>query len=154
MWMGKIRPSDYVLWVTKNHKPIQSSDGSNFESTLRNKWTPKPSPDVVIITQGWGGVPTGNDLGVVEAMISDNPETLFVWSPLYVTDVDESRYKSYVDANVFNWTKPNLRMVNLWKMAQHLPSKKGVMHHIPVGGSYMKTAMEIIWNQVEDCRKT
>lgn len=153
MWVGRIKPSDYALWVTKNQKPIQSSDGSNLESALRKTWTSKTSPDVVIITQGWGGVPTTNDLDVVKAMINDNPETLFVWSPLYVTDVAESRYNSYVDANVFNWTKPNLRMVNLWDMAQHLPSEKGVLHHIPVGGDYMKKAMERFWNEVEDCRK-
>lgn len=150
IWKGKIKPSDYALWATRNQRPIQENS-EEFESALRNEWKPKSSPDVVIITQGWAGVPSSDHLDVVQATVDNNPETLFVWAPLYVTDIDESRYKSYVDANVFNWTKTNLRMVDLWDIAQQLPSKLGHQHHIAVGGDYMQKAMERIWNQVEHC---
>lgn len=150
LWEGKIRPSDFAIWATKHQTPIDDNS-FDFNSNM-SKWKKKISPDVVILTQGWGGVPRGGEVETVRTIVRNNPETLFIWSPMYVTDRMPDRYDSYVESGVFSWTEPNLRVVDLWDMVTGLPKQKigGSLLHIPVGGSYMKKAMERIWREVDD----
>jgi len=70
-----------------------------------------------------------------------------------VTDREPDRYDSYIKSGVFSWTEQNLRMVDLWDMVTELPKQKigGSLLHIPVGGLYMKKAMERIWREVDAC---
>lgn len=59
---------------------------------------------------------------------------------------------------MFSWTEPNLRVVDLWDMAQSLPDgpfdvqlgKPGA-YHAPPGGRYMQDAMSRLWNEVKEC---
>ena len=80
MWEGRIRPSDFALWATQYQQPI--NDNSKDFMSLMKKWENKTSPDVVILTQGWGGVPRSDEIGVVRTIVKNNPETLFIWSPV------------------------------------------------------------------------
>jgi len=148
MWEGRIRPSDVALEAT-NYQNLIDDNSKEFISMME-KWEIKTSPDVVILTQGWGGVPRSGEIDVVRTIVKNNPETLFIWSPLYVTDHSKDRYESYVESGVFSWSEPNLRMVDLWHMAMTLPNSKA-LYHAPVGGKYMQKAMAHIWKQVSNC---
>lgn len=146
---GTIRPSDYAVWATKHQKPIEGNS-AQFETWMSDWKTQNiTTPDIVILTQGWGGVPRAEELDSVKYIVQSNPETLFIWSPMYVTDHGEKRYQTYVQTEAFNWTEPNLRMLDLWDMAQHLPNPKSGLVHIPVGGSYMTQAMGRFWSAVK-----
>jgi len=79
-WEGRIRPSDFALWATKNKEPIK--DNSIMFNSWMNKWTKKTSPDIVILTEGWGGVPRARASKFVREIVKDNPATLFIWSPV------------------------------------------------------------------------
>lgn len=149
MWEGRIRPSDFALWATQYQQPI--NDNSKDFMSLMKKWENKTSPDVVILTQGWGGVPRSDEIGVVRTIVKNNPETLFIWSPLYVTDHAKARYDSYNESGIFSWSEPNLRILDLWHMAMTLPNPTKGLHHISVGGKYMREAMEKIWREVTIC---
>lgn len=76
---------------------------------------------------------------------------------IYVTNATQSRYESYVNADIFNLTIPNLRLVDLWDVAQtdYLQKKdlEGVFDplHVNLGGPYMTKAMTTIWNEVASC---
>lgn len=50
---------------------------------------------------------------IVRTIARNNPETLFIWSPLYVTDRQPDIYDSYVKSGLLSWTERNLRMVDL-----------------------------------------
>jgi|AntRauTorckE5430_2_1112549.scaffolds.fasta_scaffold01458_3 hypothetical protein len=80
MWEGRIRPSDLTLGATKHQHSID--DNSKEFISMMKKWEIKTSPDVVILTQGWGGVPRSNEIDVVRTIVKNNPETLFIWSPV------------------------------------------------------------------------
>jgi len=47
-----------------------------------DKWENKASPDVVILTEGWGGVPRARASDIVRKIVKNNPATLFIWSPV------------------------------------------------------------------------
>ena len=79
-WEGRIRPSDFALWATKNKEPIKHN--SIMFNSWMTKWTKKPSPDIVILTEGWGGVPRARASKFVREIVKDNPATLFIWSPV------------------------------------------------------------------------
>ena len=86
LWEGRIRPSDYALWATQNQQPIEN-DSKEFNSWMKKfremeHNLKKSSPDVVIVTQGWGGVPRSDEVNIVRNIVQHNPETLFVWSPV------------------------------------------------------------------------
>lgn len=156
-WEGRVRPSDYAIWATQNRKPIEN-DSKEFMSWMEN-WnttTSLSSPDVVILTQGWGGVPRASEIDIVLEVVRQNPETLFIWAPLYVTDHQLERYKGYVAAGILGnntaaevMVQPNLRMVDLWDLAKKLPAQN--VYHAPVGGSHMQKSMLRIWKELEDC---
>lgn len=80
MWKGRVRPSDFALWATKNKEPIK--DNSIMFNSWMDKWTKKASPDVVILTEGWGGVPRARASEIVRKIVRDNPATLFIWAPV------------------------------------------------------------------------
>lgn len=151
LWKGANRPSDFALWATKNQQPINETS-KKFMTFMKN-WDKKNDPDVVILTQGWGGVPRSHELDSVRMVVKNNPHTLFIWSPLYVTDNTPERYETYVESKIYNWTEPNLRMVDLWDLAKKLPLSSGQhgVHHIGIGGAHMKKSMERIWNEVVAC---
>ena len=156
LWEGKIRPNDFAIWANKHQTPIDDNP-SDFNS-WKSEWKKKSSPDIVILTQGWGGVPSADDVEIVRQVVRNNPETLFIWSPMYVTDRKRERYYSYVNSGVFSWTEQNLRMVDLWSMVKNKLRKQENEHsllHIPIGGEYMKAAMKRIWEEaVEACRSS
>ncbi|KAL7536276.1 hypothetical protein ACHAXR_007040 [Thalassiosira sp. AJA248-18] len=154
IWEGRIRPSDFALWATKHQKPINDNSAEfNLWMDEWQKWEKKVSPDVVILTQGWSGVPASTDVEIVRTIIKGNPETLFIWAPLYVTDRTFERYNSYVESGIFHLSEPNLRMVDLWDLAKAIPkptSGKG-LDHITAGGQHMIKSMSRIWNEVNLC---
>jgi len=80
MWKGRIRPSDVTLEATKYQNSID--DNSKEFISMMEKWEIKTSPDVVILTQGWGGVPRSGEIDEVRTIVKNNPETLFIWSPV------------------------------------------------------------------------
>ena len=60
-----------------------------------------------------GVVPRVSEAEIVRTIARNNPETLFIWSPLYVTDRQPDIYDSYVKSGLLSWTERNLRMVDL-----------------------------------------
>lgn len=80
IWQGRVRPSDFALWATKHKKPIV--DNSKVFNTWMDNWEQKTSPDIVILTEGWGGVPRARASEIVRKIVKTNPETLFIWSPV------------------------------------------------------------------------
>jgi hypothetical protein len=143
-----LRPSDYAIWATKNQQPINFR--GQFKDWISTKWKAKSYPDVVILTEGWGGVPTCKDIDKVKSIVHKFPKTLFIWAPMYVTNHQEARYECFKQASTFNWTETtNVRVVDLWDLAKTLPATEGLVH-IPVGGKYMRTAMDRIWKEVPD----
>ncbi|KAL7550386.1 hypothetical protein ACHAWF_013623 [Thalassiosira exigua] len=82
-WTGRVKPSDYALWATQYQKPVKGN--STQFNLLIYQWQqdePKNSPDIVIITEGWLGIPRPEDLDIVKSALQNNPETLFIWSPI------------------------------------------------------------------------
>ena len=155
------RPSDYALWATKYQTPIDESKSNQFILAMHDwkqqqhqqhmSFSAASGPDVVILTEGWGGVPHSDDFNVMQLVVKNNPQTLFVWSPLYVTSNLPERYEAF--STIYNWTEPNLYMIDLWDLVKKLPkSEGGSIHHIPVGGAHMKESMERIWSAVEGHR--
>jgi len=155
------RPSDYARWATKNQKPIDERKSEPFVRAMRD-WTRQQQdqhtsfstaagPDVVILTEGWGGVPTSDHFDVMQLVVKNNPQTLFVWSPLYVTNNLPERYEAF--SAIYNWTEPNLLMVDLWDLVKKLPKSGGHgIHHTSVGGAHMREFMKRIWSAVEGRR--
>ena len=154
MWEGRVHPSDFALWATEHQKPID--DNSKPFNRWMDKWEKKTSPDIVILTQGWGGVPRWNEIDIVKNVVKGNPETLFIWAPMYVTDRTPERYNHYVEAGLFSWSEPNLRTLDLWDMVQTLPKphRGKSLYHVPAGGSYMEKFMSRIWNEVTLCSES
>lgn len=157
LWKGRIRPSDYAIWATQHRKPIE--DDSRMFRNWMQEWNSsyQSAPDVVILTQGWGGVPRATELAIVLEVIEQNPDTLFVWAPMYVTDHQVERYEGYAEAGILGdslsvriTSQPNLKMVDLWDLAQRLPNSKS-LYHAPVGGAHMKESMRRIWAEVVSC---
>jgi len=148
-WTGKLRPSEYALWATKHQTPIQ--DNSDQFNNLKKRWN-KTSPDVVILTHGWGGVPASGDIEVVREILDQNPETLFIWAPVYVTNRKEERYREFVDSGIFQEKRSNLRMVDLWDLVKkNLPPDSKGLYHTGVGSQHMKESMARIWNAAMHC---
>ena len=57
-----------------------------------------------------GGVPRVVEAEIVRTIARNNPETLFIWSPLYVTNRQPDRYDGYVKSGVAktaDWQKPS-----------------------------------------------
>jgi hypothetical protein len=143
-----MRPSDHAIWATKNQQPIDFE--GQFKDWISTKWKAKSYPDVVILTEGWGGVPRCAEINKVKSIVHKFPKTLFIWAPMFVTNHQKQRYECFNQASIFNWTETtNVRVVNLWDLARTLPQTKE-LYHIPIGGTYMRTAMDKIWKEVPD----
>jgi hypothetical protein len=143
-----LRPSDYAIWATKNQLLINFT--GEFKEWISTKWIAKSYPDVVILTEGWGGIPNCADIGKVKSIVHKFPKTIFIWAPLYVTNHQTERYECFKHASIFNWTETiNVRVVDLWDLAGKLGKGRGLVH-IGVGGAHMRTAMERIWKEVPD----
>jgi hypothetical protein len=150
-WTGSIRPSDYALWATKHQLPIDANS-PKFDAWMA-KWYNKTSPDVIILTQGWGGIPRSDQIDIVKAVVMNNPETLFVWAPMYVTNRSPERYASFVQSGVFQRSERNLHMVDLWNLTKQLPYTNDTtsVYHATVGGQHMQQSMQTIWDATK-CR--
>eukprot|EP00980_Cylindrotheca_fusiformis_P001352 scaffold338_cov116-Cylindrotheca_fusiformis.AAC.17 len=148
---GSGKPSDYAIKMTKHKKPV--GNNSTKFNRLMKLWTKKKSPDIVILAHGWGGTPTIDHVDVVKEIVRENPDTLFVWAPMYITDRSPERYSSFLDAGAFQWSGPNLHMVDLWNLTKLLPYSKNESetYHAPIGGSHMNNSMKILWEATK-CR--
>lgn len=152
-WTRSIRPSDYAVWATKHQVPVDNNS-QEFNAWMA-EWHQKQSPDIVILTQGWGGIPRSDEIDIVKAVMQDNPETLFVWAPMYVTNRSPERYARFVQTNFFQWSEHNLHTVDLWDLTKQLPydPNKEDVYHAPVGGVHMQKCMERIWRATK-CRNS
>jgi hypothetical protein len=152
---GSIRPSDYAIWATKNTELINETANTAFTSSLAS-WEgqhpngrTKKAPDIVILTQGWGGIPTSDHFDIVRTIVRSNPSTFFLWAPLYVTSRQPSRHAAMQPA--FGWSEPNLKVVDLWDLIlDMLPAHSNTaLYHAPTGGKYMKEAfLHRMWSQI------
>eukprot|EP00980_Cylindrotheca_fusiformis_P001353 scaffold338_cov116-Cylindrotheca_fusiformis.AAC.18 len=151
-WTGSGRPSDYAIATTRHKIPVDNN--STKFNRLMKEWKKKKSPDIVILTHGWRGMPNIDHADIVKAIVRENPDTLFVWAPMYISDRSPERYESFVEAGAFQWSGSNLHMVDLWKFTKLLPYSKDETstYHAPTGGTHMKKCMKLLWAATK-CRK-
>ncbi|OEU13838.1 hypothetical protein FRACYDRAFT_242190 [Fragilariopsis cylindrus CCMP1102] len=146
----KPKPEDISEMLRNRNETSVDGGGSGHEDKRNDEH------DSMWEGRGWGGVPRWNEIDIVKNVVKGNPETLFIWAPLYVTDRTPERYNHYVEAALFSWSEPNLRTLDLWNMVQTLPKphRGKSLYHVPAGGSYMKKFMSRIWNEVTLCSES
>ena len=136
-----MQPSKYALQATK------SALTANFSETnpeLYRKLLPfqDAAPSLVVLTEGWGGVPYCSYYTHMNEVFAANLNTSFIWAPIYVTNHDEARYLCFKNVtNDFHPPTafaPNLKMIEFWNESKGLGA--GVVH-TAAGGAHMQHAV-------------
>jgi hypothetical protein len=143
-----IHPSKYAKWAAKQQQFINFNREVPMLGEKLEKFK-TASPDAVILTEGWEGIPGCGRFSEVLRMFQSNPDTKFVWSPIYVTNRSEKRHKCFAEkfATVEEKKGQNFKLLDMWDMASQLPYQDKTARneeqttHIVVGGPYMKTAL-------------
>jgi hypothetical protein len=138
-----VQPSKYALMVTRNQL-VQDYNASNPALFAKLKHYTDRSPDVVVLTEGWGGVPQCSFFAEMDAQVfSKNRETAFVWAPVYATNRLAERHGCFsnVTSHFSAAGIPNLRMLDLWDISKDLGNATASPTHIQVGGGPMNEAI-------------
>jgi len=151
-----VQPSVYAKWAAQ-HQKIINFEKENPVLAARLKKYEGMEPSAVIMTEGWGGIPSCGRFDSVLDDFKSNPATKFVWSPIYVTNRQEERHNCFsgkIQENERDLeiapdrSKRNFKVIDLWDMASHLPKmgNEGVTYkstvHVNIGGSYMIYAIQ------------
>jgi hypothetical protein len=156
-----IQPSKRALLMTHNSKFINfdvdvPALGRKFKKYENSK------PDIVILTEGWGGIPGCERTGEVLDIFKKNPEVKFVWAPVYMTNRIKKRKECFAQkiASVPKDAKRNFRYVDMWDLAEKIPMgepgddrvARGTARtkHMPLGGDYMTTACQRFESAIVD----
>lgn len=146
-------PSKYALWATQSGKRI------NFTAThpqMAKKLAvfKERAPDVVILTEGWGGWPVCEAFAQTIEKFELYPEVHFVWAPIYVTNRQPKRFEcfkkqlhDFAMARKLKLPTPdklelasvNWKIIDFWDLASHLAGDTST--HIPIGGNYMNEGL-------------
>lgn len=133
-----VQPNAYALYATKSLMAANYSqtDPELYQNLLR---VGREAPDVVVLTEGWGGVPYCSYFKEMKPIFEANPKTAFVWAPIYVTNHDRERYECFkAETNNFEPGIANLKMLDFWDISKGLGT--GVVH-TAIGGPHMKAAI-------------
>ena len=134
-----VRPSDFALKVTREQLELDYAT-DNPVLAHRLEHYKHMHPDVVVITEGWGGVPgcSSHDIQSLRHVVAKQPEVRFVWAPLFVTNHQQARYDCFAPAfsssplppstssgsatltDNNRSSLPNLIMVDLWNVTAKL----------------------------------
>jgi len=153
-----IAPSQYAKWATQHQKFIDFKKDVPFLARRFTKYE-NAKPDVVILTEGWGGIPGCDRFDEVRDMFKKNPEVKFVWSPIYMTNRIEKRHQCFSDKMAATPQQAdeahNFKFVDMWDLAKEYPQTR-VAHgtegskHMHLGGDYMKTAVKRFEDAIDD----
>jgi len=150
-----VQPSVFAKWAAKHRRFVDiKKESPGFAAKLEKYQDVKPS--VVILTEGWWGIPECKSFDDTLDLFKRNPETKFVYSPVYVTHRTEKRHQCYAEKmegqkakglNLKVKDNQNYGFVDNFDLAKTLPPQTSEyqapdkIKHIPAGGSYMRTAV-------------
>merc|ERR1719272_1957044 len=147
-----IQPSHYGKWAAKHQKLINYEKEVPMLATKLEKYS-NEKPDVVMMTEGWGGIPGCERFSEVMDWFKTNPEVKFVWSPIFMTNRIESRHQCFsnkIEA-LPQADKQNFKFMDMWDKAKQWSKIQGIQQmkvakgskdtkHPGMGGPYMKLA--------------
>lgn len=151
-----VQPSVYAKWAANNQRFVNIKKESPGLALKLEKYK-EVKPSVVILTEGWWGIPECKSFGDTLGLFKKNPETKFVYSPVYVTHRTEKRHECYAQKMEEEKTKGlslkvkdnrNYGFVDNFDLTKTLPPQNSEyqapdkIKHIPAGGSYMRTAVD------------
>jgi len=155
-----IKPSKRALEMTSRSTFI------NFDKDVpalgrKLKVYENSKPDVVVLTEGWGGIPGCDRFNEVLDLFEKNPEVKFVWAPVYFTNRLKHRQQCFSEklASVPQEKKQNFQYVDMWDMAEKEGSMEKVARgpdatkHMPMGGEYMQKAVQRFEGAIGDLAK-
>eukprot|EP00746_Dinoflagellata_sp_MGD_P152615 gnl/MRDRNA2_/MRDRNA2_83785_c0_seq1.p1 gnl/MRDRNA2_/MRDRNA2_83785_c0~~gnl/MRDRNA2_/MRDRNA2_83785_c0_seq1.p1 ORF type:complete len:338 (+),score=87.32 gnl/MRDRNA2_/MRDRNA2_83785_c0_seq1:64-1077(+) len=154
-----IKPSKKAMEMTSYSKFI------NFDKDVpalgrKLKVYQNSKPDVVILTEGWGGIPGCERFDEVLDVFKENPEVKFVWAPVYMTNRLKKREQCFSQkiASVPQEKKRNFQYVDMWDLAEKFPMDKVARghdqtKHMPMGGDYMSTAVQRFEGAIDNLAK-
>jgi len=134
-----IRPSPFAQWATQQQLVIDY-ERNNAAFAQKAKSFVDDKPDVVVLTEGWGGIPNCKLFQSIIKLFSEHPDIRFVWAPIYVTNRQEARHQCFAGL-LREFAMDNVKIVDFWDDAQRLPQTGG-LYHIGTGGSYMRKAVK------------
>ena len=139
--LDAVNPSAYALRVTQQGTAVDYSKSSPLLGVALEEFQ-GTRPEVVVLTEGWGGVPYCSYYKNMESRVfSPNKDTFFVWAPIYVTNHDVPRHACFEEEFSMqspSERSPNLSIVDLWDISAGL----GGTIHTPIGGKHMQTAIQ------------
>eukprot|EP00037_Helgoeca_nana_P014181 m.132148 g.132148 ORF g.132148 m.132148 type:complete len:413 (-) comp22434_c0_seq1:235-1473(-) len=134
-----IRPNSFALFVTRHQLKIEHP--APFAAVIAPY--AHAVPDVVVLTEGWTGIPKCENINETLAVFAAQPETIFVWAPLYVTNHQVSRHDCFAE-HMPKVLPSNVRVVDLWSHTRTLDQNARGLVHIPIGGTFMKECVRLL----------
>lgn len=153
-----IAPSKYAKWATKKRQLIDFSKDSPVLGRFFKEKYENSKPDVVILTEGWGGNPGCQRFDEVLDLFKKNEDMKFAWSPVYMTNRLKSRHECFSEkiAQVPKDGKKNFQFVDMWDLAEksgvqtHTSKGMADTKHQKIGGKYMKEAVRRLEGAIDD----
>merc|ERR1719310_1602868 len=122
--LDAIPPSKYAEWAASHHRLVDWSKYPDMEPKIKKYENAKPN--AIILTEGWGGIPGCGRFEDTLDLFKANPDTKFVWSPLYVTTRTPQRHQCFSEkiAAVPAKEDQNFKFVDMWDLTEKLPPMK------------------------------